>query len=102
MAAEKALGRQSPTAQRLRILREHLGCDTSAAMAGKLGISPQRWNNFEGGLPLSKEIAFKLVRLIPGLTTDWLWFGKADGLPVHLARDLEGLPEPARKGSTRS
>jgi hypothetical protein len=53
-----------------------------------MGIEVKRWNNFERGSPLSKEIAFVLVTKIPGLTLDWLWRGVEDGLSVKLQREL--------------
>jgi transcriptional regulator with XRE-family HTH domain len=81
---------ETPEAQPLRLLRAYLGC-TQAEFAAKLGISPQRCHNFENGFLLSKEVALKLVNLVPGLTTDWLWFGKTEGLTLSLAIELEGL-----------
>jgi hypothetical protein len=90
-----------PVASRLIRLRESLGYETSAAFASFLGTSAQRWNNLENGLPLSKDMAFTLVRKIPGLTLDWLYFEKADGLPLELARRLGALGEPG-KGTTAS
>lgn len=79
-------------ADRLKRLREALGYDTALGFAKMLGVVPQRWYNFENGLPLSKEIAFQLVRTVPGLTLDWLFFGKPDGLPLELARRLGEVP----------
>lgn len=78
-----------------------MGYETATAWAAFLGVSDQRWNNLETGLPLSKDMAFKLVQRVPGLTTDWLWFGNAGGLPVDLARRLGELG-PGRKTVTRS
>lgn len=63
--------------------------ENQAAFARRLDISLARWNNFERGSPLSHQIAVKLVRLVPGLTLDWLYLGKTDGLTVDLARRLE-------------
>ncbi len=85
-------------AERLKRLREMLGFDTSASFAtGFLHISAQRWNHFENGKPLSREIVFQLVRSVPGLTSDWLYFGNADGLPVALARRLGELGPPGKR-----
>ena len=92
-------GKDDPVALRLRTLRDALAFDTASAMAAFLGVSPQRWSNFENGLPLSREMAFRLVQKIPGLTLDWLYFGKSDGLPLGLARRLGEL-EPDRKSTT--
>ena len=56
--------------------------------AAWLGISKQRWSNVEHGLPLSIAVADRLCERIPGLTLDWLYYGKVDGLAVALARRL--------------
>lgn len=74
-------------ARRLRILRIAEEPVQSRFCSG-LGISPSRWNNFEAGTPLSKEVAFQLVRKVPGLTLDWLWLGIESGLTVELRRRL--------------
>src|SRR4051794_19375890 len=78
----------SDQAERLVRLRKALGYPTASAFAKFLGIGQQRWANFENGFPLSREVIFLLVRSVPGLTSDWLYFGKSDGLPVDLARRL--------------
>lgn len=78
----------SGTKLRLQIVRQFVAGDNQSKFAADLGISPNRWNNFERGSPLSKEIAFRLVRKIPGLTLDWLYLGIEDGLPTRLQREL--------------
>jgi len=76
-------------ARRLRLLREVKGYKTASHFAREMGIEYKRWNNFENGYPLSKEAAFILVKRIPGLTLDWLFFGRLDGLSFQLARELD-------------
>jgi hypothetical protein len=78
-------------------LREAVGYPTATAFAKFLGIGQQRWANYENGFPLSREIIFRLVQSIPGLTSDWLYFGKPDGLPVDLARRLGELGPPGKR-----
>lgn len=90
----------SPVAQRLRVLRSVITGDNAAAFAVQIGISTQRWHNFENGYPLSKEIAFKLVEFVPGLTLDWLYLGNRAGLSLDLARQLGEATSPG-KGTTR-
>ena len=77
------------TAHRLKILRAYAKCDSQISFATKYGFSVKQWNNFERGFPLTNPIAFQLVRLFPGLTLDWLYLGKADGLPGTLRAELE-------------
>lgn len=83
--------------QRLKRLREMLGFDTSLAFANFLDISAQRYNHFENGKPLSREVAFRLVQRVPGLTLDWLYFGKASGLPIELAKQLGEFQLPGKR-----
>lgn len=82
--------------ERAKQLRTRLGYSTVPAFTTFLQIEPKRWYNVESGFPLSKELAFILVQRIPGLTTDWLWFGKSDGLPIQLARRLGVFDPPER------
>lgn len=93
-------GKDDPIARRVRHLRETLGYESPGAFAAVLGYSPQRWGNVENGLPLSRDIAFKLVQIVPGLTLDWLYFGKPDGLPLELARRLGEFPPGRSKRTT--
>jgi hypothetical protein len=88
-----------PVARRLRTLQKAVG-GRGTTMADRLDISPQRWGNFLGGKPLNREVAIKLVQTIPGLTLDWLYLGKIDGLTVELARMLEEAEKQLKaKGS---
>jgi hypothetical protein len=80
---------EKEVAGRLRLLRTLISGDDQTAFAASLGIGIKRWNNFERGYPLSKEIAILLARSFPGLTLDWLLLGRADGMPLRLQRELE-------------
>lgn len=86
-------------AERLKRLRAALGFETNTAFAAFLDIGVQRYNPFENGAPLSREVAFRIVRKVPGMSLDWLYFGKADGLPLELVRRL-GLLDPPGKRTT--
>lgn len=85
--------------ERLKRLREAYGFNTSTAIAAHLDISVQRWNAFENGAPLSREIAFRLVQKFSGLSLDWLYFGKTEALPLELARRLGELGPPGKRSS---
>jgi hypothetical protein len=84
-------------AERLVRLRTALGYPTATAFATFLHLSQQRWANYENGFPLSREIIFRLVQSIPGLSSDWLYFGKPEGLSVDLARRLGELGPPGKR-----
>ncbi|HWL04522.1 MAG TPA: helix-turn-helix transcriptional regulator [Xanthobacteraceae bacterium] len=98
MATKETGGPEDPMAQRLRLLREALNESNATAFAERLGISASRWNNFERGTPLSREVAIKLVRAYPGLSLDWLYLGETRGLTLEMARTLDEAL--ARKGAT--
>lgn len=73
---------------RLKALRYMIAGDNQTLFCKKMDISVKRWNNFERGTPLSKEIAFVLCRQIAGLTTDWLWRDIWSGMPTILQEEL--------------
>jgi hypothetical protein len=76
-------------AARLRLLRQVVTGENETAFAIRLGIiEVKRWNNVERGWPLSKEVAFAIVRRFPDLTLDWLWLGRVDGLTLKRQREL--------------
>jgi hypothetical protein len=81
-------GRHSEMAKRLRHLRQSLSEDNIARWAQRVGIAYTRWHNFESGYPISIEAAIQLCRRINGLTLDYIYFGKPDGLPMHLHQRL--------------
>ena len=86
-------------AERLKRIRRALSFETSAAFAAFLEIDSSRYNAFENGRPLSRDVAFRLVRKIPGLSLDWIYFGRSEALPIELARRL-GLFDPPGKTTT--
>jgi len=80
----------SAVAKRLRTIRWLANKGNQTAFAeGRLKIGVKRWNNMERGGALSKEVAFKLVRVFPAITTDWLWFGRIDHLSMATQDALE-------------
>ncbi len=87
---------------RLKLLREALGVSTQAKMADELGVEFNRYNNVERGKPLGHELAVLICRRFPGVTLDWLYFGKADGLPLELARRLGEAARPITTPSRRA
>ena len=86
---------------RLRRLRKAFGFETSNAFAAYLGVGYPRWNAFENDFPLSREIAFTLVKRF-GVSLDWLYLGKIDALPTELLRKLGELEVPQPPGKRRT
>lgn len=73
---------------RLRISRVALG-KSQAELARAVGITPQRWNNYEmGRRPLDIDIAMAICgRTL--LTLDWLYRGEMGALPFDIAQRIQ-------------
>jgi len=84
---------------RLRRLRDAYGYKTASSFAVFVQIPVTTYNEFENGAPLSRQAAFKIVQRLPGVTLDWLYFAKPEGLPLDVARRL-GLLDPPGKRRT--
>ena len=69
------------------------GPPAQQAFANFLGVDRGRWNNVECGAPLSKEMALRIVRKFPGVTLDWLFLGRTEGLSAEMARALSEPPK---------
>ena len=93
--------KDTEVAERVTRLWKSLDYASSAEFARFIGVDPRRVNNVESGLPLGKDLAFKLRQAVPGLTTDWLWYGDPVGLTLELAERLGEAGRP-RKARTRS
>jgi hypothetical protein len=62
---------------------------TSKQIAEAIGIGYKNYNSVEKSGALSTQIALALVQHVPGLTLDWLWRGREEGLSVDLARKID-------------
>lgn len=93
--------------ERLRVLRVMLDKGTQQEMADFLGVEFNRYNNVERGHPLGHDLAVRICRKVPGMTLDWLYFDKPDGLPLHLstriaeARSVVARPSKRRRAAPR-
>jgi transcriptional regulator with XRE-family HTH domain len=81
---------ESKRARRLREAMRFNGRGGQQAFAEFLGVERSTWNNVECGAPLGKEMALRIVRKFPGVTLDWLFLGRPEGLTVEMARTLSG------------
>lgn len=78
-------------AKRLRLLQKMLeGSEhgASSRMARRLDIKVPRWLNILGGMPLSLEVQDRLIARIPGLSVDWIRYGRREGLSYQMAEAL--------------
>lgn len=70
-------------ARRLVRLRKTLRL-SQADMCRRLGVAPNRWNQYESGMRrITLEVAGKL-RDTFGITADWVFFGDESGLPRRI------------------
>jgi hypothetical protein len=91
MTRDSPDGLDNAITRRLHILRHYVaGSDhgSKARFAARIGIEYKRWNNFERGYPIPRDMAIHLVKAIHGLTLDWIYLGREDGLSVVLQRAL--------------
>jgi DNA-binding XRE family transcriptional regulator len=80
--------------RRLRELRRAEGIPTAVAFAERLGASSARYGNIEGGsYALSIMVAHAVVDAIPGMTLDWLYYGREGGLDLPLRDRLRAAKE---------
>lgn len=104
MHTKESGGKEAPVAKRLRVLRLAEGGDKSNVFAARMGFTPPAYSNFENGVPLSKPAAIQLATRVPGLTIDWLYMGREEGLSVDLRRRLSEAAEvlDAKKSSPKA
>jgi hypothetical protein len=78
-------------AQRLLLLQEMFegtGRGASGRMAERLGITRQLWCDVLRGSPLSIALAQRIVLNFPGVSLDWLYLGRPEGLSCQIAEKL--------------
>jgi hypothetical protein len=78
-------------AQRLLLLQEMVegtGRGASGRMAQRLGITFHHWYNVLRGSPLSIALAQRVVLNFPGVSLDWLYLGRPEGLSCEIVETL--------------
>ena len=65
-----------------------MGYEYVTPFAKHLGVGLKRLWNAENGGSLGKELALCIVRKCPGVTLDWLYLGRTEGLSASMARRL--------------
>jgi transcriptional regulator with XRE-family HTH domain len=83
--------------RRLRILRQIISGENQQDFADRLGIGMMRWNNYERGYPVPREVAFILMKKFPGISVEWIWFGMTGNLSEHYAKRIAALEEAQRE-----
>ena len=72
--------------RRLRIMREILAGANQTEFAKLLGVDFKRWSNYERGYPLPREVAFLIDERFPGMSIEWLWYGRTTALSFEKFR----------------
>jgi hypothetical protein len=88
MAKRETGGPQLELATRLRVLRASTKL-SGPQFATWIGVDYPRWNNYERGYALPTPIALILCQKVPGLTLDWIYRGRLEGMTLDLVRRLE-------------
>jgi transcriptional regulator with XRE-family HTH domain len=75
----------------LRLYRVGFQRGSQTEWARILGISTSRLNNLENGYPLARDMAARYCAYVSGLTLDWIFFGREEGLDPALKLKLREL-----------
>jgi DNA-binding XRE family transcriptional regulator len=85
MVNKPAKASKGPVPTRLREIRRAERIPTAADFAQLLGATPARYGNIEAGAyKLSIAVANAIVEAVPGMTLDWLYYGRSGGLERSL------------------
>ena len=82
--------------QRIRLLRKLYGMK-QIEFAAFMGIDYKKWNHYENGYPISRKTAQFLLKELPELTVDWIWFGNERGVGEKLLQRLQQLAREDRQ-----
>jgi transcriptional regulator with XRE-family HTH domain len=82
--------------RRIRLLRKLFG-ENQTEFAARVGIPYKRWHHYERGYPIPRETAFILHDKVPGISTDWIWFGREGNLDAGLRDRLRKLERQEAK-----
>src|SRR5262245_54843747 len=77
--------------QRLKLLRMIVSGEKQGEFAARMGIDAKRWNNYELGYPIPREVALMLMHKLPGMSIEWLWIGRKDSLSLEYRRKIEAF-----------
>ena len=87
--------KNNPVAFRLAELRKYLGYRKMAFAQEVLDVAPSRWSNVENGSPLSRDMADRLKKTIPGLDLDYIYDGETEHLGDKIKFLLAGITDRA-------
>lgn len=83
---------------RIRVVMRKLGLQIDD-LAHALGVHRSAVSNWVNGYNQPKiELSYKLIKLLPGLTLEWIYLGDDQMVPGPLARELQILIEAHEQG----
>jgi hypothetical protein len=91
MAGQDSIDNKA-VAERLRRVMEAYGIRTVRQFAIALEVAEDRLGVPMRGGSLSNQIAFRVCQKFPGVTLDWLYFGRADMLSPSMQKSLGEAP----------
>jgi transcriptional regulator with XRE-family HTH domain len=91
MKSAKNNDRSEAIRRRLITVRTKETGDNRSAFARKLGLSVNRWNNYEHGYPVPLSVIIDIINLPTGYTAGYLIDGDLGSLIKRLADELDGL-----------
>jgi hypothetical protein len=78
-------GYSPDVARRLRVLREYIAPGLSMRQfCANYNFGYTNWHNYEKGFSVPNEVGLRIVEMVPGLSLDWLYRGRADGMAHDL------------------
>jgi hypothetical protein len=99
MAGQDSIDNKA-VAERLRRVMEAYGIRTVRQFAIALEVAEDRLGVPMRGGSLSNQIAFRVCQKFPGVTLDWLYFGRADMLSPSMQKSLGEAPAANAPPST--
>jgi hypothetical protein len=91
MAGQDSIDNKA-VAERLRRVMDAYGIRTVRQFAIALEVAEDRLGVPMRGGSLSNQIAFRVCQKFPGVTLDWLYFGRADMLSPSMQKSLGEAP----------
>jgi DNA-binding XRE family transcriptional regulator len=66
--------------ERIKLMRKACGNLSQTEFTLLIGIAYKTWSHYEQGYAMPKEAAFVIHERLPGMSIEWLWFGKEGNL----------------------
>lgn len=81
--------------KRMKKLRRAAGFKNAYNFAKFIDVSAPRWSNVENGYPISRDVANKIKKKLPGVDLDYIYDGEKSGLSLLWLQRLDEIPGDA-------